>query len=748
MKQQKTATTAVMTERLRQSAPRLLPFIGALLITAGILGLTLVQRAARETSFDTRKDASVVDGDVVVRARVIDPNDPDEVTVVVEMDTNKADIDGVQLDFAIQTQVADQITINPTPPKGLTTVKAAISPSRSQDAEFRAQALFVTQKPIDPYSNDTYAPLFTLKFTPDQAGSFDIIFDRVASMATQHASINADDILQHIESLSFDMPDPDGDSDDDDGDDGGGDDDSDTVSACGYPTELELDEVSCGGEDKLYIDLDWKRPDGAQEFEVWLSQDSDYDYIFKRITTTSSEWKPDYSINDRRWYAKVRVIDTDASCSTPGNWAEITFDVDCDDDTNTIKACNESCNGNNECPVNHACVETSDGKRCRLATNQASTSCDATEDFVADSRSCNTSCYETSDCAGDLVCWHNTCRAVDNLLSPVCTPAGVGGTTAQQCNEACGSNLDCDANLICHQGSCRLVTNPASAICAPPNDSDVSDDPKGGSLDDTATATDSASATGSAQIKDNEATDSAETATRAAIITQKPDLADGSDPFSDQPPATNPEQNSNEKGFFAWLKRLLGISGSSSNTNNTTDNTDTTDSSDSSVTTIANNSANSSSSNRPGLAVMLLVIGLSILFLIILIAIIRSILGLNKPRGVVTVQKAPPSTPPAPQTPASQTPTQQRLQQSQAGTTDVARPTSRPQPVMQTTPAIETQRAPSRIKTRQVSTSELAAAQAKTATGTTPQKVTTAGSTPPDSSMLQRMKARNIKTPK
>jgi len=104
-------------------------------------------------------------------------------------------------------------------------------------------------------------------------------------------------------------------------------------------------------------------------------------------------------------------------------------------------SCNSSCETNAQCTAvneNYTCAQTSEGRRCRLASNVASTSCEA--------------------------------PAATPTPSPTPTPIPVTG-----CNQNCETNADCtNSSHICFQttdGSkrCRLESNVASESCTMPS---------------------------------------------------------------------------------------------------------------------------------------------------------------------------------------------------------------------------------------------------------------------------------------
>lgn len=530
------------------------------------------------------------------------------------------------------------------------------------------------------------------------------------------------------------------------------------ISPCTAPTHIEVDALSCANRDQMTYGLKWKRPEGAKHFEVWLSQDPNFNTVNKKITTRHSEWWLDHTVNDGQWYVRIRVSDSTASCRNPGNWREVQFNVDCTNPTTgQIRSCNDICTANNECPVNHSCRQTEDGsKRCRLAIAPESPSCRSDFSFADNTRSCNQSCYENADCSTGLSCWYNSCRLPSNLMSPTCSTTGsTTGVVGRSCNEACTRNSECAPNLMCHHGACRYVLNPGSPICAEPSDAT----PKGSVASDTTEeakktankGSDTAEGTESASL--NDTTDASRAAVRPKPLANDQDTTGTTDtttePFIPVDPPTQPAR----RGFFDWLRGVLGISQRDSFTDGDTPDT----AADTIVTDPTESETLSPSQERPVLAVALLGIGIGLLFLIALWSIVRSVLGMGRPRGVVrssgsgssssgsgnsagsrTTSTAQPVT-----TPGTRplTPTQERLATSATPkTSETLRPSA---------PAIQTRTvAPPATRS---ATSATSPSPAPTSKPTAPVTRTTSDATSAPKSgtspMLAKLKQRNVKLP-
>lgn len=131
-----------------------------------------------------------------------------------------------------------------------------------------------------------------------------------------------------------------------------------------------------------------------------------------------------------------------------------------------VQSCNQSCTNNSQCAVNLFCYPTTQGGRCRLATNPTSTSCQA--DDQSSVRQCNEFCTSNAECKTGLTCWNNYCRNPENPENNQCLALTTQqrNQVAQQCGQTCASNADCAINLRCYEGQCRLATNPSSTSCS------------------------------------------------------------------------------------------------------------------------------------------------------------------------------------------------------------------------------------------------------------------------------------------
>lgn len=127
-----------------------------------------------------------------------------------------------------------------------------------------------------------------------------------------------------------------------------------------------------------------------------------------------------------------------------------------------IRNCNEACDHNAQCPVNHLCYQG----RCRLADNPSDTDCQGVPDQGLDF-GCDHYCADTRECDDDFICLENRCRRSDNPDDQFCRPSDetIQQNIKETCNESCSSHADCEVNMRCYGGSCRLASNPGSFEC-------------------------------------------------------------------------------------------------------------------------------------------------------------------------------------------------------------------------------------------------------------------------------------------
>ena len=134
----------------------------------------------------------------------------------------------------------------------------------------------------------------------------------------------------------------------------------------------------------------------------------------------------------------------------------------------TLSSCNQTCDTNANCINNLRCFDVGGAKRCRLATNPSSESCQGVPDQGL-AFACNEYCSNTGECADSLVCWYNRCRQPLNVTSTSCQQpdAQLQQQMQSSCNQSCQSNRDCPVNMRCFNSQCRLAINPSSQICSP-----------------------------------------------------------------------------------------------------------------------------------------------------------------------------------------------------------------------------------------------------------------------------------------
>ncbi len=317
---------------------QLLMVLSVLLIVFGALGLVFVQNPLQQESFDTRREASVDNGQVLVS---FDPDNESfkvgqEARIDILVNTQNLNTTGVELVFNIITETTDELNVLAYSDPNLRIV--------SQEIEQTSDGFLVSYK-TEAVSGRTFLstspkPVMALTFTPTRTGDFKLAFDADASVSYKANTTPAQDLLKTV---------------------------------------------------------------GNETYHVESGSSS------------------------------------------------------------SVKACNDSCASNAECPTNHRCFEN----RCRLVTNVSSSTCSTPPDNGLQ-RQCNQYCADTRECASGFTCYFNRCRRPDNVESTSCSlPSAALQTAIQQsCNKSCSSNAQCANNMRCFNSQCRLATNPSSTSCS------------------------------------------------------------------------------------------------------------------------------------------------------------------------------------------------------------------------------------------------------------------------------------------
>lgn len=127
-----------------------------------------------------------------------------------------------------------------------------------------------------------------------------------------------------------------------------------------------------------------------------------------------------------------------SNCDTSLNDPETIRTCDVGTGGSDIRNCNESCNSNDDCATNLLCYNTSNGNRCRFASNPSSSSCAVGSNSSTQSQ---TTVIENNQVVTRYV---------------------------NACNLACTTTSDCPLDqLTCYQGACRLASDPTNATCTP-----------------------------------------------------------------------------------------------------------------------------------------------------------------------------------------------------------------------------------------------------------------------------------------
>ena len=187
------------------------------------------------------------------------------------------------------------------------------------------------------------------------------------------------------------------------------------------------------------------------------------DGILRNCTPPEADGTPEESICNSSFVGRVESCGGTQYCCPGTSWSS---DMTACTVSTGPEACNDDCDSNSECTdinTNFICDATS--KKCRLADNQTSTTC---EEAVA--LTCNDTCTTDTECSDVNADWScdvtsNKCRLTDNPTSITCEEA-----VALTCNDTCTTDTECsdvNADWSCDVTSnkCRLTDNPTSITC-------------------------------------------------------------------------------------------------------------------------------------------------------------------------------------------------------------------------------------------------------------------------------------------
>lgn len=485
-----------------------------LLIALGLITLVVVQKPIQESQ-DLRKDAMVEDGTVQLSYSA--DNDikvGQQTTVTFAVDTQGAQIDGVQLVFTVQGAI-DNLTAQTIAAAGLN--EEFLEVEKQDNSNWLVGVL--DAKPSGSFSSTSPVSFFQISFTPTSAGEVKILLNKSSSKANITGSYPVDDQLRSMADINLTINQEQTTDNTDQGEET-----ADTTDTTDNNDQITTDDLYFTNSTNITFyntDGDQIQPETlstGENFKVKInyylqnliknslsdSQPIVVTYYFNGTGIASQTFSYSSLKNNENGFGGTFTIDSSGSTRD-----EMTHQLKVDaansinesnEDNNlwtkniTIvgdnlgsgdsdaKDCNETCDAHTDCDINMGCYNIDGVKRCRLATNITSASCSQPEDEGLN-RSCNEYCADSNECSDQYFCYYNRCRLPENASSESCVvpSQSVLNQIQENCNDACTSNNDCSANMRCYNSVCRLASNPSSTSCSPFSRKTVSNyTPKGG----------------------------------------------------------------------------------------------------------------------------------------------------------------------------------------------------------------------------------------------------------------------------
>ncbi|MEX0896211.1 MAG: hypothetical protein WDZ94_04760 [Patescibacteria group bacterium] len=421
--------------------------------------LYMAQRAVQEPQ-DVRRDAMIADGEVQLSTQLspaqLQVDQP--ATLTYSINTNGQPINGTEIIFDIITDTFEPEDLEIT---GLNTELTYVYQEvDAVEHGMKVKVIALTTNLEQGFSTTTAAPYLELKFTPRSTGEVSLNFDVERSIAPAFSSNPIVDQLRTIAITQYTVEAAADSTDNDDAD-------NDEASETTVEDDLRFSESELETDLRIFTNDSNRSPLNFSQLQA------DETYFFTAVARIANNTYDSSTTSNQQLAVRMRANDQEVTNSFPyqnllraddeiavafestfvaQEENNFNFTIDPDNqitesstDNNsisftyhlagtggaTLAACNERCEANRDCPVNHRCFDTgTDGERCRLATNVTSTQCQAGS---------QTATQQASE---------------QTTAAPV-----------QGCNQSCGSNNDCDVNLRCYQGACRLATNPSSMSC-------------------------------------------------------------------------------------------------------------------------------------------------------------------------------------------------------------------------------------------------------------------------------------------
>lgn len=186
-------------QRLRNPKFRTLLFGGifSIICLIAIASSVFLTRRSQDTRQQAATDLGVVTVTYSTEPATLVPNQPASVKFFIN--TNSMQVDGVQVEFTITTDVANDFNFVAATGSNLQLLLKKVTPV---SGGYKVQAI-ATAPVGESFSSSTNVHFGSLTFTPTKAGSLKLAFDNDQSLSTQHKSNPVKDQLKPITSVTY-----------------------------------------------------------------------------------------------------------------------------------------------------------------------------------------------------------------------------------------------------------------------------------------------------------------------------------------------------------------------------------------------------------------------------------------------------------------------------------------------------------------------------------------------------------------
>jgi hypothetical protein len=373
------STLSTRPKKSLGALPLLLSAASFFFILIGITSVLFLQPELRSQNFDTRKQASVDNGQVKITTAFQDAtiSNP-QASINLLVNTQGVQTDGVQVVFNVISNTFNNLTVQVPSNSGLHAVHQEI---QTTSDGYLVSLIAVPTNIGQTFSSTSPAAFATLSFTPNKAGTITLSFDQENSVSTIHGTTPPQDGLATLQQVSF--------------------------TTAGVPNSSPSPSPSVSPSPSPSVSPSVSpsiRPSTTPSPSPSASPSTG------KQCNASCGSNAECAVNFRCYSGNCRLATNPSSSS-------------CDNPTDQgiHRSCNEYCADTKECGNGYTCFFN----RCRSVDNPDSTSCAAVSGVMSQAmrQSCNTSCSSNKDCAVNLRCYNGACRLATNPSSLSCSPS-------------------------------------------------------------------------------------------------------------------------------------------------------------------------------------------------------------------------------------------------------------------------------------------------------------------------------------